>query len=156
MARVWRVKAHEAHAVNAAIRTIGIRHRALADSLLGGLGLHTGQEVLLLELGAKGPRSQGQLATSSGCEPPTISGSVRKLEAAGFVHRRASTTDARVSMVELTDRGRDLLPRLTEVWRQLADDTVAGLTDTSLDQLTEVLTDLATSLTGTSPRPSAR
>ena len=139
----------QADAVNAAIRSIGIRHRALADAFLAPLGLHTGQEVLLLELGSNGPRSQGQLAVSSGCEPPTITGSVRKLEAAGLVLRRPSTTDGRVTMVELTDRGRALLPHLSAVWRQLAEQTIAGLATTPLDRLTEVLTDLAASLTRT-------
>jgi len=132
--------------VNSAIRTIGIRHRALADSLLAPLGLHTGQEVLLLELAEQGPRSQAQLAASSGCEPPTITGSVRKLEAAGLVVRRPSATDGRVTMVELSAQGHDLLPRLRAAWRQLAEQTVAGLTSTPLDQLTATLVDVAASL----------
>ncbi len=137
----------QAATTNTAIRSIGIRHRALADALLAPLGLHTGQEVLLLELDAKGPRSQGQLAVSSGCEPPTITGSVRKLEAAGLVVRRPSPTDGRITIVELSDQGQDLLPRLKAAWQQLAEQTVAGLTSTPLDQLTDVLTDVAASLT---------
>lgn len=137
----------QAEAVNTAIRSIGIRHRALADALLAPLGLHTGQEVLLLELDAKGPRSQGQLAVSSGCEPPTITGSVRKLEAAGYVVRRPSPTDGRVTIVELSDQGQALVPRLKAAWQQLAEQTAAGATSTPLDQLTDVLTDVAASLT---------
>lgn len=137
----------QAEAVNTAIRSIGIRHRALADALLAPLGLHTGQEVLLLELDAKGPRSQGQLAVSSGCEPPTITGSVRKLEAAGYVVRRPSPTDGRVTIVELSDQGQALVPRLKAAWQQLAEQTAAGATSTPLDQLTDVLIDLAASLT---------
>lgn len=139
----------QAKAVNAAIRAIGIRHRALAESLLGPLGLHTGQEVLLLELDAKGSRSQGQLAVSSGCEPPTITGSVRKLEAAGFVVRRPSPTDGRVTIVELSEQGQALISDLKKAWQQLAEQTVAGLTSTPLDQLTDVLIDVAASLTAT-------
>ncbi len=139
----------QAAAVNTAIRSIGIRHRALADALLGPLGLHTGQEVLLLELHAKGPRSQGQLAVSSGCEPPTITGSVRKLEAAGFVVRRPSPTDGRVTIVELSDQGQALIPKLKAAWQRLAEQTVAGLTSTPLDRLTGVLIEVAASLTAT-------
>jgi len=144
----------EASVVNSAIRSIGIRHRALADALLAPLGLHTGQEVLLLELDAQGPRSQGQLAVSSGCEPPTITGSVRKLEAAGLVVRRPSPTDGRVTIVELSDQGQALLPRLKTAWQQLAKQTIVGLTSTPLDQLTDALTDLAASLTTSSPPTS--
>jgi len=144
----------EASVVNSAIRSIGIRHRALADALLAPLGLHTGQEVLLLELDAQGPRSQGQLAVSSGCEPPTITGSVRKLEAAGLVVRRPSPTDGRVTIVELSDQGQALLPRLKTALQQLAKQTIVGLTSTPLDQLTDALTDLAASLTTSSPPTS--
>jgi DNA-binding MarR family transcriptional regulator len=144
----------EAAVVNSAIRSIGIRHRALADALLAPLGLHTGQEVLLLELDARGPRSQGQLAVSSGCEPPTITGSVRKLEAAGLVVRRPSPTDGRVTIVELSDQGQALLPRLKTAWQQLAEHTIVGLTSTPLDQLIDALTDLAASLT-TSSSPAS-
>lgn len=151
----------QAAAVNSAIRSIGIRHRALADSLLAPLGLHTGQEVLLLELGSKGPRSQSQLAVSSGCEPPTITVSVRKLEAAGLVVRRPSATDGRVTIVELSDQGQALLPRLKAAWQQLAEQTVAGLASTPLDELTEALTDVAASLTASgsgsnAPAPAPR
>jgi DNA-binding MarR family transcriptional regulator len=140
----------QAEVLNTAIRSIGIRHRALADALLSPLGLHTGQEVLLLELHAKGSRSQGQLAVSSGCEPPTITGSVRKLEAAGFVVRRPSPSDGRVTIVELSDQGRALIPQLKAAWQQLAEQSVAGFIAAPIDQLTEVLTAVAASLKATS------
>lgn len=117
-----------------------------ADAILAPLGLHTGQEVILLELDAKGPRSQGQLAISSGCEPPTITGSVRKLESAGLVVRRPSSTDGRVTIVELSDQGKALLPDLKTAWRELAERTVASMSSTPTGQLTDLLTDLATSL----------
>lgn len=140
----------QAEALNTAIRSIGIRHRALAEALLSPLGLHTGQEVLLLELHAKGARSQGQLAVSSGCEPPTITGSVRKLESAGFVVRRPSPTDGRVTIVELSEQGQALIPQLKTAWEQLATQTVAGLTSPPVDQLMEMLTAVAASLNATS------
>lgn len=140
----------QADTLNAAIRTIGIRHRALAGALLAPLGLHPGQEVLLLELDAHGPRTQGQLAIASGCEPPTITGSARKLEAAGLVVRRPSPTDGRVTIVELSAQGQALIPALRTAWQQLAERTLAGLTSTHVDQLGDTLTDLARSLTATS------
>lgn len=135
----------QADALNAAIRAIGMRHRALAAALLGPLGLHPGQEVLLLDLDANGPRTQVQLATASGCEPPTITGSVRKLEDAGLVVRSPSPTDGRVTIVELSDRGRRLLPALRHAWVELAERTVAE-TRTSPDRLAAVLGELAKSL----------
>jgi len=66
--------------------------------------------VLLLELAEQGPRSQAQLAQASGCEPPTITNSVRKLEAAGLVVRDPSPTYGRVTIVELSDRRHNCFP----------------------------------------------
>ena len=137
----------KANALNEAIRTIAIRHRALAGALLAPLGLHPGQEVILLTLDAKGPQTQGQLALAGGCEAPTITGSVRKLELAGLVLRRTSPLDRRVSIVELSDRGRDLIPAVKATWRHLAEQTVATLTSTHADHLGDLLTDLARSVT---------
>lgn len=131
-----------------AIRSISIRHRALAATFLAPLGLYPGQEVILLELAAHGPRTQTQLAAASGCEPPTITGSARKLEAAGLVARRPSPADGRVTIVELTEAGRALIPELQAAWRALADHTVAGMTTaTPLGQFTADLADLARSIT---------
>jgi DNA-binding MarR family transcriptional regulator len=136
----------QADALNEAIRAIGIRHRALAVAALAPLGIHPGHKLLLLELEAAGPRTQAQLAAASGYEPPTITLSVRQLEALGLVVRRASPTDGRATIVELSDQGRAFLPKLRAAWRRVAERTVAGLTSIPVDALIAVLDDLATSL----------
>ena len=142
----------EAHTLNAAIRTIGMRHRALAGTALNRIGLSVGQEVLITELFNHGTRTQAQLASAAGCEPPTITSAVQRLEAQGFVNRRASTTDRRATVVKLTTRGEALLEDLAIEWRALADESVAGLSRTSVEDLIEALTDLAASLTSARQR----
>ena len=139
--------AASAAALNEAIRTVAIRHRALAGALLAPLGIHAGQEVILFQLADRGALSQVELAAGSGCEPPTITHSVRKLEAAGLVVRRPSPTDGRVVLVELTERARELTPRLQRAWQELAERSVAELDGTSVEELTAALVDLAASLT---------
>jgi DNA-binding MarR family transcriptional regulator len=139
----------QADALNEAIRAIGIRHRALAIAALAPFGIHPGHKLLLLELARAGPRTQAQLADASGYEAPTITLSVGQLETAGLVTRRPSPTDRRATIVELSDEGRALLPRLRSAWRQVAEQSVAGLSSTSVDQLTDVLADLAAGLSAT-------
>ena len=113
-----------------------------------------GHKLLLLELATTGPSTQAQLAAASGYEPPTITLSVRQLEAAGLVARRPSRTDRRATVVELTDEGRRLLPEVKAAWRRVADETVAGLTSTSAGQLIAALLDLASSLSAAgAPEP---
>jgi DNA-binding MarR family transcriptional regulator len=138
----------QANRLNAAIRTIGMRHRALAATLLAPLRLHPGQEVILLQLAQRGALSHAQLAEACGCEPPTITNGVRKLESAGYLVRHASPTDRRVIMVELSEQGRALLPSLEAAWTAVAERTVSGLRSTSVVQLADVLADTAGSLAG--------
>lgn len=146
----------QANALNTAIRLIAIRHRAWAAVYLAPLGLHPGQEVLLLELAVSGPRSQAMIAGVLGCEAPTVTAMATKLEATGLIARTPSPVDARVNLVDLTDTGRALIPRLNEAWQALAEDTVAGLAETSVTELITTLNDLVQSLYGRTPSPKGR
>ncbi len=116
-----------ADALNEAIRAIGIRHRALSVAALAPFGIHPGHKLILFELETAGPSTQAQLAAASGYEPPTITLSVRQLEEAGLVVRGPSSSDRRATVVELSDQGRALLPKLKAAWRRVAEQTVAGL-----------------------------
>jgi DNA-binding MarR family transcriptional regulator len=84
-----------------------------------------------------------------GYEPPTITISIRQLESLGLVERRPSQTDKRVTIVELTERGTELLAKVKAAWHDVAELTLAGLGRTSFKQLQTVLTDLAASLAAT-------
>lgn len=136
----------QARRFNGAVRTIGMRHRALAGAALNRIGLSIGQEALMMELSEQGPRTQTQLATAAGCEPPTITSAVQRLESLDLVSRHPSPIDRRATIVELTASGHAILGELTAAWTRLAEASVAGLSHTKIDELTAALTDLATSL----------
>jgi len=141
-----------ADALNQAIRRISQQHQGLAAALLADLGLHAGQALFLLELDAHGTRTQTQLAAALGVEPPSITGMAVKLQATGLIARTPAPRDARAMVVELTDRGRALLPQVKDSWVRLAEATVAGLETTPLDRLSGDLADLARSLShGSAP-----
>src|SRR3954453_17529249 len=116
-----------ADSLNQAIRLLSLRHRTRAAQLLAPLGLHVGQEALLLELDRTGPRIQAQLSEALGCEPPSVTLMTRKLEASGHVRRTPAPTAKRASIVELTDRGRALADQVKQLWGVLAEETVIGL-----------------------------
>ncbi len=132
--------------LNELIRAVGLRHRVLAIAALAPFGIHPGHKLLLMELENAGPQTQAQLAAASGYEAPTITLSVRQLEAARLVARTPSPSDRRATMVQLTDEGRRLLPKLKTAWRRVAEQTVSGLRSTPPSQLSRVLEDLANSL----------
>src|SRR4051795_8404119 len=116
-----------ADALNQAIRLLSLRHRARAAALLAPLGLHPGQEALLLELDRTGPMIQAQLSDVLGCEPPSVTLMTRKLEASGHIRRQPAPSDKRASVVELTDRGTTLADRIKRLWCDLAKETAVGL-----------------------------
>src|SRR2546429_4263045 len=116
----------QADALNQAIRLLSLRHRARAAALLAPLGLHPGQEALLLELARTGPMIQAQLSEALGCEPPSVTLMTRKLEASGHIRRKPAPSDKRASIVELTKRGEALAGQVKELWRALAEGTGAG------------------------------
>lgn len=132
-----------ADALNQAIRLLSLRHRARTAELLVPLGLHPGQEVLLLELAQSGPMIQAELSEALACEPPSVTVMTRKLEASGHIRRGPAPGDKRASVVEITDSGRELVGQLRRVWRDLADETVTGLPAGTVDELPDLLRTLA-------------
>jgi len=121
-------------------------HRARAEAALNRLGLHTGQEMLLLRLWIEEGIPQSQLAVSMGVEPPTATKMLQRMEHAGLIERRPDPEDARVSRVYLTERGRALEQPVLEVWKQLEAQTVAGLSPTELALLRRLLMQVAANL----------
>ncbi|MBB5914872.1 deazaflavin-dependent oxidoreductase (nitroreductase family) [Nocardia transvalensis] len=116
-----------ADSLNQAIRLLSLRHRARAAALLSPLGLHPGQEALLLELARTGPMIGAQLSEALGCEPPSVTVMTRKLEATGHIRRTPAPTDKRAGIFELTDSGKALTDQVKQLWCGLAEETVAGL-----------------------------
>jgi MarR family transcriptional regulator, organic hydroperoxide resistance regulator len=115
------------------------RHRYLAGLLLGGLGLHPGQEGVLHLLWERDGRHQAELAAELGVEPATVHRTLGSLERAGFVRRGPMPGDARAKLVRLTERGRDLRPALAGAWRELEERTTAGMGDDDRDTLLRLL-----------------
>ncbi|WP_345710607.1 MarR family winged helix-turn-helix transcriptional regulator, partial [Kineococcus glutinatus] len=136
----------QAEAINTAIRTIAIRSRARAAALLADVGLHPGQDALLLRLAERGACTQAQLAEASGCEAPVVTVTARKLEAAGLISRSPSPTDRRSVLVRLTAAGEEAVRRVRDVQPVLAREAVEGLEHTSAAELLAVLEDLSRSL----------
>jgi len=147
------VEYSEADALNTAIRALSLRHRARAGELLARLDLYPGQEFVLMELAARGPCIQAQLAEAISCEPPSVTLMLRKLEAAGYVARRPSPQDRRATIVELTASGRELAVTIRDLWITLAQDTIADLAAPRAAEIAAVLAALAGNL---SHRATAR
>jgi MarR family transcriptional regulator, organic hydroperoxide resistance regulator len=132
--------------INTALIRAARAHRSAAASLLSEVGLHPGQEALLMELWQEDGRTQAELAEALAVEPPTVPKMLQRMEAAGLVEREPDADDRRAQRVYLTARGKRLRQRVDRLWAQLASMSVAGLSDrqqatlrTMLSRVTENL-----------------
>jgi MarR family transcriptional regulator, organic hydroperoxide resistance regulator len=102
-------------------------HRGSVAEHLAELGLHAGQEMVLIELFEQDGLRGGELAERLGVEPPTVTKMLRRLEKCGLVERRQDPRDARSFRVYLTVEGRSLEVALARCWERVEERTFAGM-----------------------------
>lgn len=122
-----------------AIFSLARAHRALAADLLRPLGLHPGQELLLMFLWEHGPQRQTDLARYVATDSASMTRTVQRLERSGFVRRRPSPDDRRVTLVEPTPASLALRPRVAEIWAQLEQATAGTLSPAERDEATALV-----------------
>jgi DNA-binding MarR family transcriptional regulator len=125
--------------LNVKLMRVARAHRTLAASLLSEVGLHPGQEALLMELWDHDGRTQADLADSLGVEPPTVTKMLQRMEGADLVDRRPDATDRRAMRVYLTPKGRRLKGRVDKLWAELEARTVGELSDRQQSSLRSLL-----------------
>lgn len=102
-----------------AIFRVARLHKMLAGQLLRETGLYPGQELLMMRLWDDGPQRQIDLVRFLDSDAPTIARTVRRLEQAGYVRRRSSPSDGRVSIIEATPAGAPLKRTVERIWAEL-------------------------------------
>jgi DNA-binding MarR family transcriptional regulator len=129
----WSGHAAGMAAVVSVMRAEQIFLRRATDSLRP-LGLTFARYQVLGMLRWAGPLTLGAVGHRLWITPGTVTSSVDRLEAAALCARVAHPSDARVTLVEITAKGRRLFDRAVERLNADLFGTV-GLTDDELDQL---------------------
>lgn len=102
-------------------------HRSIAAVELAQLGLFPNQEIMLIQLWVSDGLSQKTLAGMLCVSHATVAKTVIRMERAGLVERRTSAVDRRITLVYLTQAGRDMHDRIIEAWRRLDEITTREL-----------------------------
>ena len=89
-----------------------LRRIALIQRVSSELGLSELQARTLFHIDPLRPQSMSEVARHAGYEPSNLTGIIDKLEARGFVRRRATRGDRRAKRVTLTRAGRALRQQL--------------------------------------------
>jgi MarR family transcriptional regulator, organic hydroperoxide resistance regulator len=121
-------------------------HRASVGEVLAGVGLHVGQEMVLVELWEQDGLRGGELAERLGVEPPTVTKMLRRLEACGLLERRRDPSDARSFRVYLTQKGRELEGPVARCWEEVEEKTLAGMTAGERKTFHRLLTKIRTNV----------
>ncbi|WP_332649866.1 MarR family winged helix-turn-helix transcriptional regulator [Lysinibacillus sp. 54212] len=114
-------------------RTSAKMRKDYADALRA-LDIYVGQDHLLWQLWNGDGATQTELCDRMGCEPPTLTNMVKKLEAYGLLTRKKDVLDARVTRVFLTEEGRTIKGPLDEIWEKHQERMLKGISKE--DQLT--------------------
>ncbi|MEU4340922.1 MarR family winged helix-turn-helix transcriptional regulator [Nocardia sp. NPDC023852] len=113
--------------VSYAIFELARAHRGYASALLREMGLHPGQELLLMHLLDRDGQTQSELLESVGLDHSTVSKSLRRMQDAGLLVREPAEHDRRVMVVHLTDKGRAMREPIAAMWQALEETSTRNL-----------------------------
>jgi DNA-binding MarR family transcriptional regulator len=99
----------------------------IAGHLLREVGLHPGQEIVMMHLWQAGPQRQADLVRVLDSDAATMTRTIRRLETAGFVRRVPTPADKRSWLIEPTTASIVLRERVQGIWAELEDAAVGGL-----------------------------
>lgn len=125
--------------VSHAIARVAHLHRRLAGELLRQVGLHPGQELLLMLLWDQDDRPQSELIRLLGVEAPTVTKTLQRLEHQDLVARHRPAANRSTVVVSLTDKGRGLQREVQQLWAELEAATTFNLTEVDRRKFTQLL-----------------
>jgi len=124
------------------------------DSGLNKQGLTTAQYGILLHLWRGESLSLTDLSGLVFRSNSALTSLIDRMERDGLVARAADANDRRVTTVQLTPQGKELLLRIRERHRPFLADMMGGLSPDELDQLGELLENLRTNIEAEQGRSS--
>jgi DNA-binding MarR family transcriptional regulator len=122
-------------------------HRGTVGDAVAEVGLHVGQEMVLLHLWQRDGLTPSELAGALGVEPPTVTNMLSRMEKAGLLERCRDSRDARCTRVYLTEKGRELREPVERRWEAVEERAFAGVTTEEDALLRDLLARLHDNLT---------
>jgi DNA-binding MarR family transcriptional regulator len=99
----------------------------------------TAKQAALLIHAVHGQTTPNQLTAKLGTDTAGMTRLLDRLEAKGLLRRQRHPDDRRSVVIELTDRGRKLAPRLAPVFGQVTGQALAGFAEDDVRHLSAML-----------------
>ncbi|MCP8896102.1 MarR family transcriptional regulator [Shinella daejeonensis] len=113
--------------------------RTVLSRNLLATGLYAGQDGVILALAEEGGLTAGALAGRLGVKAPTMTRTIGRLEAQGFVERRPDEADGRLTVVHLTKAGKASVERIAEAARLSERQAAEGFNDKDVRAVIKLL-----------------
>ena len=126
-------------AVGRALTHTARRHFQLCEQRLEELGIGAGQMPVLGELARHKKMTQRELAEHTHVTAATISGTLKRMERADLIKRSEDESDARVSIVELTEKGLNCSDEAVRLFVETDTSMLKGFNEDELKMLLDFL-----------------
>ncbi len=123
-------------------RYVSVASRYMASYIsrrLEPLQMGPGQYMYLFALYREDGQSQQHLSDRLHVDKSATVGAINKLEAAGYVERRAVESDKRCYRIFLTPAGKALKPRLEEIMTDVQAQLTRGMSDEEQETLVQLM-----------------
>lgn len=119
-----------------------IRLQTAFDRCFSQFGVTAQEAAVLVHCAGEGETSAGQLAKAMGRDKGKITRFLDRLEAAGFLTRKADPRDRRLLVIKATNRGRRVAPQLKARFEEVRSQFFQGIANTDINQFEAVLSRL--------------
>ncbi len=121
------------------INIIALSMRTALEEALKPFDVSTTQWLVLQGIAESEEAIQTDIGKITHLDNATITRHLDKLESVELLQRTRIENDRRVQMVQLTDKGRELLPKITEVATQINARALKGLNASKIANFIEIL-----------------
>lgn len=112
-------------------------HRTVCDRELSQIGLYRSQHRMLMHLHFHGGvASQRELARELNISPAVVNVTLHKLEAEGYIVRLPTETDRRMTGIELTVLGKEIVNQTHSILDRVDAEMLRGFSDEELAMAT--------------------
>ena len=113
--------------------------RTFLTNALSSSGIYAGQDGVIIALAGKDSLTAGAIAAQLGVKPPTMTRTLTRMEAQGFIRKLPGETDGRQMRATLTPQGAKHIGAITYAVKATEAFAFEGLTDKEIRQFAKVL-----------------
>lgn len=125
--------------IGARIGFISRKSKNYFNQVVSEEGLFAGQHHIIMMLERVGCATVSQIAEEMRTTSATASVSIKRLEKAGFVEKRSSESDARITKIYLTDKALAVTQRIKSKMDEAEESLTQGLTQEEKYELSDLL-----------------